>query len=573
MPLPPDEPDVPEPDVPEEPEEPANRAPESASALANATLAAGERRFVDLAAAFRDPDGDALNYAAESSHPVVARASADGAVLVLQGVAVGVATVTVTAMDPGGLSVAQTFLATVGVVLSLGAESTPAVPEGGTLRLQARLSAPRREATAFSWRVLADADPATADADAGEHGDASGTGEIAAGATSTAIEVAVADDAEVEPAREWFVVELASEAVRLGRSRLSAAVLEGVCDRSAAVASALAGRRSCEAPTDAELAAVRTLRLDGRGIAALGADDLAGLEGLRSLWLRRNALEALPAGLLRPTPNLRALWLGGNRLAALREDEFAGVAGLRELDLSDNALEKLPGGLLAGLAELRRLRLDGNALEALPAGLFAGAGSLRSAFLADNPGVPFALRVQLRRTDATPHAAGPATIRAELAAGTPFAVAVGLAAHNAELAAADGSPFVDGAASLAAGDTFGGSARIVAAGPGAALVAAIVDGVPETVCDGAPCWTGLALAAGRPLVLFWAPPLARPAPTPAPLFGDDLRLPLRLLIEAGTRWRCAGGRGRRPPTWRRRASAATSWWWSRRRRRRAWWRS
>ena len=299
------------------------------------------------------------------------------------------------------------------------------------------------------------------------------------------------------------------------------------------MAAALAGRRGCEAPTDAELAARRTLWLDGRGIVALGADDLAGLEGLRALSLRRNVLEALPAGLLRPTPNLRALLLGGNRLAALQEDAFAGLAELRELDLSDNVLAALPGGLLDGLSELRRLQFDGNALETLPAGLFAGAGSLRSARLADNPGAPFTLRVELRRTDAAPGASGPATIRAELAAGAPFAVEVGLAVDNAELAAADGSALEDDAASLAAGDTFGGSARIVAAGAGAARASATVGGVPETVCDGAPCWTGLALAAGRPLVLFLAPPMARPAPAPAPLFGDELRLPLQTLIAAG----------------------------------------
>ena len=130
-------------------------------------------------------------------------------------------------------------------------------------------------------------------------------------------------------------------------------------------------------------------------------------------------------------------------------------------------------------------------------------------------------------------ALGPATIRAELAAGAPFAVEVGLTANNAELAAADGSAFEEGAASLAAGDTFGGSALATAAGSGAAQVSATVGRMPETVCDGAPCWTGLELAAGPPLVLFHVPPLAQPAPAPAPLFGDDLRLPLQSLIDAG----------------------------------------
>ena len=493
-------------------EEPANRAPEAASALSDATLAVGETLRVSLAAAFRDPDGDALAYSAAASNPAVASASVANAALVLQGVADGVATVTAT--DPGNLSVSQTLTATVGTVLTVvggGAPATgaPSVPEGGTLRLDVRLSMPRREPTAFTWRVLADADPATADADAGEHGDASGTATIAAAATSTEIAIAIADDADVEPAREWFVVEIASDAVALARSRLSAAVLEGVCDRSAATAAALAGERSCEAPTPAELAGVRVLEMDQRGIEALDPDDLAGLEGLQALLLRGNDLTALPAGLLRSAPTLRWLRLDGNRLAALDEDAFAGLAELRELDLSDNALEELPGGL------------------------FAGVGSLRSAFLADNPGAPFALSVELRRTDAAAGEAGPATIRAELAAGAPFAVEVGLTANNAELAAADGSAFEDGAASLAAGDTFGSSVLATSRGVGAAQVSAMVGRMPETICDGAPCWTGLELSAGPPLVLFWAPPLAQPAPAPDPLFGDDLRLPLQSLIDAG----------------------------------------
>ena len=529
---------------PEEPgsEVPANRAPEATATLADAILTVGGRQRVDLASAFRDLDGDELRYAAQSSNPAVALASVQGSVLVLEGVAPGAATVTATATDPAGLAATQTLTVTVGSTLwlssdgdaSLLADRAGSAAEGGTVRLVARLSAPREMPTAFSWRVLADADPATADADADEHGDASGAASIAAGETSAVIAIAIADDAAVEPAREWFVVEIASEDVPLGRSRLSVAVLEGVCDRTPTVASALAGGRGCEAPTAAELAQRRMLALDRRGIAALGRDDLAGLSGLRTLMLRGNALQALPAGLLAAAPNLRYLLLSGNRLSALREDEFAGVAALRELDLADNALETLPGGVLAGLSDLRRLRLDGNALQTLPNGLFAAATALRSVRLGDNPGAPFALRVELRRTDAAPGEPGPATIRAELATGAPFAVEVALATENAELAAADGTTLDAGAASLAAGETAGDAVQATAAGPGIVRVAATVVAAPETICDDLPCWEGIELSAGDPLTLFALPPTAGDAPTPAPLFADALRLPLESLASAGS---------------------------------------
>ena len=547
-----DVPATPVPPPPPPPPPPPNVAPEVSSALADAMLAVGETLRVDLGAAFRDANGDLLAYSAMSSDAALASASTVGTDLVLVGLAAGVATVTVTATDPQGLRVAQTLTAVVGSTLWLSGEDADApllagragsAAEGGTVMLRARLSAPRETPTAFAWQALADADPATADADAGEHGDASGTATIAAGETSAEIAIAIADDADVEPAREWFVVELQSEELPLGRARLSVAVLEGVCDRSAAAVQALAGERACSAPTDAELRGLRTLNLEGLGIEALEADDLQGLTGLQALLLRDNALAALPEGLLASVPGLRWLRLGGNRLSALAEDAFAGLAELQELELSNNALRTLPSGVLQGLTELRRLRLDGNALEALPEGLFADVDSLRSAWLGDNPGAPFDLRVELRRTDAASGAPGPATIRAELAAGAPFPIEVGLSVRGGELGAADGMPFVPGSASLAAGDTAGGAAQVSAPGDGAAWATATVGGVPETICDGWPCWNGMALSAGDALTLFKTPPMAGAAPTPLPLFGHGLRLPLESLIGAGdsplVRWQAS----------------------------------
>ena len=72
-----------------------------------------------------------------------------------------------------------------------------------------------------------------------------------------------------------------------------------------------------------------------------------------------------------------------------------------------------------------------------------------------------------------------------------------------------------------------------AAESGAERLAIIVPAVPMTVCDGLPCWRGLELAAGESLVLFSRPPNAGEVPTPAPLFGEALRLPLDSLASAG----------------------------------------
>ena len=532
---------VPRPPVAEAPEQPEpeppavpNAPPQVLTTLLDATLSGGQTARIDLSGAFQDPNGDVLAYSAVSSAPAVVLASADGGALVLVGVSSGVATVTVTASDPQGLSVEQTFAVTVGTVLSLVGDGEAA--EGGTVSLAVRLSAVRDVPTEFAWKVLADADPATADADSGEYGDASGSGSIAAGETEAAIEIGIADDTGVERPREWFVVELTADAVALGRSRVSVAVLEGVCDRTPAVAAALVVEGAgCETATDDTLAALRTLSLEDAGIAALNADDLAGLQGLQVLGLRGNALAELPEGLLSAAPALRFVLLGGNRLAALRGDAFAGLSELRELDLSDNALKDLPAGVLSGLPELRHLRLDGNALETLPDGLFAGVASLRSARLDGNPGAPFALRAELRRNDAPAAAPAPAAIQATMTAGAPFPMDIFLSADGGGFQSADGTLAEDAAVPLAAGETAGAELTVAAGDSAAVRVAPSVGEAPDTICDGFPCWRGLVLEAGDPLVLFAAPPTAADMlPAPAPLYGEDLRLPLASLVTAGS---------------------------------------
>ena len=86
-----------------------NEGPEAVGAMAPKTLEAyGNAQEEDLASYFRDPDGDALSYVAESSSPGVATANVTGGGrLSIRPQAIGAATVTVTATDPGGLSAVQ----------------------------------------------------------------------------------------------------------------------------------------------------------------------------------------------------------------------------------------------------------------------------------------------------------------------------------------------------------------------------------------------------------------------------------------------------------------------------------
>ena len=90
-----------------------NRAPSATEALPDVEVEVGEATGAALGAHFADPDGDILAFAAESSHPAVATVSVSANRFTVTAVSKGTATITVTATDPEGLKVAQSFRVTV----------------------------------------------------------------------------------------------------------------------------------------------------------------------------------------------------------------------------------------------------------------------------------------------------------------------------------------------------------------------------------------------------------------------------------------------------------------------------
>ncbi len=530
-------PSVPDPTDPTDPTVPAvpldplgNRAPVVLQAFADATLEGNETLLLDLGGAFRDPDADQLTYAARSSDPSVASTAVrDGALFVVAR-SFGFARVTVTATDSGGLSATQSFDVRVGIVVSFAGDASAA--EGGTVRLELVASPAAQRRLEVAYAVAPGSHPSSA-ADQSDHdGGDGGTVVFAAGAERAEIEIGVLDDDAVEPLREHFVLTLAPPAADAGYGlgeRPSAVVTieEGVCDRSEAIRDALRGSTACEAVAD--LSSRTSLRLAELGLVRLRVEDLLGLAQLRLLDVSRNGLSEWPAGLLAALPNLHTLRLGGNRLGALPES-LGAHAGLTELDLSGNALSALPGGAFQGLGALRRLLLDGNLLEELPAGLFEGVGQLEELQLQDNPGAPFALAMELVRTDAQPWAPGPASVSARVAEGAPFALQ----------AALEASPDVlpDGAAlSVPAGAAQGPPATVAEAGAMPVTVRlAAAPTAPEAECgefEQRPCFQGVAAEAGAPLVLFKRPPMAAPFDDQElEAEGDALRLDLAERFEA-----------------------------------------
>ena len=92
----------------------ANRPPQTRGSIPGGTVTVGQSFTVNAAQYFSDPDGDPLAYAASSSDTTTATVAVSGSTVTVRGVAVGRATLAVTATDPGSLSAEQRFDVTVG---------------------------------------------------------------------------------------------------------------------------------------------------------------------------------------------------------------------------------------------------------------------------------------------------------------------------------------------------------------------------------------------------------------------------------------------------------------------------
>ena len=530
-----------------------NQAPEVARKLADLELRSGEEAEADLSGAIRDPEGSLLSYQVQSADPAIAMATLQGSAIHILAQSPGTTEVRVTATDREGLSASQTFAVTVGEVVAFASDAS--VPEGEMAHLNVELSGPLARMLALNYRLGLDRDPATADADENDHEGRNGILTIPPGETRATISIPIRDDEDIEPTRERFIVTLQAPAAeaRVGLGRKTTATVsieEGVCDRTAGVRDGLRGGRNCTEIRDQDLAARVSLDLSGLDIAALKAKDFLGLSGLRTLrlsdnrlsqWpaeafkllpelvslrlngnrlselpaeafstqpslvglhLSRNQISELPAGLFAGLPALRMLDLSGNALVTLQGAAFTGLSSLRWLHLQGNGLAELPDGLFESLAELRQLHLQGNHLATLPEGIFKGLSNLEEARLEDNPGAPFVLKVEIDRLDAVPEAAGPAELGLRLAQGAPFPIWAKLSATGGVLSASE--------ASLSKGQT--SSEKPLTATKGAVGVAVAikeVSGVPERECGELipyPCYQGLQIQAGAPLVLFNAEP-------------------------------------------------------------------
>lgn len=309
-----------------------------------------------------------------------------------------------------------------------------AAAEGESALLAIVLDSPPDFPVALTYTIGPDGDAGSADADPADYADAGGGRiEIEAGRTGATIEIAIRDDDEIEPAREFFVIQLHEPAAGTGytlgpQSHATVEIEEGVCDRTPQVRQGILERTeaiACSEPDVADMAAITELvicpadwDLDcGGGVTALRERDFSGLSGLRDLQIEGNKYEG--AGLTR-----------------LPERVFAGLSRLRQLSLQHNGLIELPAGLFGGLTDLEWLFLGDNDIRSLPPNVFLGLSNLRGLSLVRNRGTPFPLTLEIERTDSEDLLApGPARVAVRIAEGAPLTLRLPLSVSGGTLSA------------------------------------------------------------------------------------------------------------------------------------------
>ena len=131
-----------------------NRPPVVVQAIAAQALVVGESVTLDLSVHFADPDGDTLEYTAESADSGVAVPEVAGDTLTIRAVRQGATAVTVTATDPEGLSASQSVAVEVAnrppvVALAIPAQALK-VGGSATLDLSLHFNDPDGDALQFS---------------------------------------------------------------------------------------------------------------------------------------------------------------------------------------------------------------------------------------------------------------------------------------------------------------------------------------------------------------------------------------------------------------------------------------
>ena len=161
------------------------------------------------------------------------------------------------------------------------------------------------------------------------------------------------------------------------------------------------------------------------GVVTMPEDVFDELPGLKKLTLTSQKPISLPENVLDELSSLERLRLG-YVLSSLPERVFDELSNLKKLDLNSNNLSSLPSGVFRNLSSLESLFLQSNEFTALLDGMFEGLTSLQGLWLNHNPRDPFTLTAELEQR-------GDNELLVKIREGTPFDVTVTLAAAGGSL--------------------------------------------------------------------------------------------------------------------------------------------
>ena len=426
---------------PTEPE-PPNQAPVAVGTIAALTMAAGETVTVNAESYFSDPDGDALDYTATTSNAGVVAASVSGSTITIGAVAVGNATVTVTARDPGGLSASQIVTVTVErsgrapqAVGTIPAQ-TIRVGESAQVDLSPYFSDPDGDALAYDARpnnagvVTAGVSGSTLTISGVAEGSATVTvaasdpgGLSASQSVSVTVRgrnqapeavgtipdqtVAAGESAVVnlslyfsDPDGDALTYDASSNdpnvvtasvsgsaltisGVAVGRARVTASATDGsLSARQVIFVSVESAAAGICGRTEQVVAAILARIRDVSDCALVTDAHLAAID--RRIDLGSKGITSLKPGDFAGLSSLKELTITDNPLTVLPDEMFAGLRSLETLWLFNNRLSSLPRAAFFELSELTELRLTNNLLSSLEEGMFIGLSTLQSLHLNGN---------------------------------------------------------------------------------------------------------------------------------------------------------------------------------------------
>ena len=116
---------------------------------------------------------------------------------------------------------------------------------------------------------------------------------------------------------------------------------------------------------------------------AMEVDVLDEATRLQRLSLSSNALESLPANVLRSNLQLQSLCLDDNQLVEIG-DALASLAQLETLKLEKNRLTTVRASSFTACASLTLVRLSNNSIATIEQGAFASATEMDKLFLRNN---------------------------------------------------------------------------------------------------------------------------------------------------------------------------------------------